>query len=330
MSNRAQSLINALSLPVIAAPMFLASGKESLVAACRSGIIGCYPALNQRSTEGLDQWLYDVEAAIAEGPVPGVDAVGPLSINLVVHKSNARLRADLDVIVKHRVPVVITSLGAIPDVIQAIQSYGGIVFHDVISVRHAEKALAGGVDGIIAVCSGAGGHGGTINPFPFVQELKALTDKPIILAGAISNGRQVAAAVVAGADLVSMGTRFLAVSESPVGQGYKDMVVSSKAADIVYTPRLSGIHANFLKPSIEKAGVDLAQLAAPENIQFGGENRTDVRAETGAAKVYVDIWSAGQGVGAISSIPDIAELVGTMRADFHLALEQASARYRVG
>lgn len=330
MPNRAQSLINALSLPVIAAPMFLASSKQSVVAACRSGIIGSYPALNQRTTEDLDQWLHEVEAAIAEGPVQGVAAVGPLSVNLVVHKSNARLQTDLDVIVKHRVPVVITSLGAIPEVIQTIQSYGGVVFHDVISVRHAEKALAGGVDGIIAVCSGAGGHGGTINPFPFIQELKAITEKPIILAGAISTGRQVAAAIVAGADLVSMGTRFIAVSESPVDQGYKDMVVGCKAADIVYTPRLSGIHANFLKPSIERAGVDLTQLAAPENIQFGGENRTDDRAETGAAKVYVDIWSAGQGVGAIDSVPDIAELVSTMRADFRLALEQASARHRAG
>ncbi|WP_454883115.1 NAD(P)H-dependent flavin oxidoreductase [Sphingomonas oryzagri] len=327
MATDIRGLIRTLNLPVIAAPMFLASSLESVAAACRSGVIGSYPALNQRSSASLDGWLTDLAALLADGPVEGVSRLGPHSINLVVHKTNARLREDLNIIIRHEVPVVITSLGADPDVIRAIQAYGGIIFHDVISIKHARKALEAGVDGIIAVCNGAGGHGGTLNPFPFLQELRAITNKPIILAGAVSTGTQVAAAIVAGADLVSIGTRFIAVEEAPVNHRYKEMIVASTAADIVYTPRLSGIHANFLKGSIDAAGVDIAALEAPATIQFGGEDRSDDRVDIGKAKVYVDIWSAGQGVGAITSVPSIADLVRTMRGEFYDALEATTRRY---
>jgi len=325
MQKNISSLIDRLSVPVLAAPMFLASNLKTVIAACRSGVVGSYPALNQRTTGGLDEWLDQAEAGIAEGPLPGVERLGPLSINLVVHKSNARLKDDLDVVIRHKVPVVVTSLGAIPEVVQAIQSYGGVVLHDVISVKYAEKAILAGVDGIIAVCSGAGGHGGTLNPFAFLHELRELSDKAVILSGALSTGRQVAAAIVAGADMVSIGTRFIAVEEATVSEGYKQMIVDSAAGDIVYTNKVSGVNANFLKQSILSAGLDLNALETPGGVDFGGGD-SDTGVATGEAKPWRDIWSAGQGVGAIKTIPRMAELIATMRDEFHQALEQAAER----
>jgi len=229
--------------------------------------------------------------------------------------------------VQHKVPLIITSLGANPDIIAQIHAYGGLIFHDVISVKHAQKALQAGVDGIVAVTHGAGGHAGTLHPFPFIHQLRALTDKPIILAGAVSTGRQLAAAIVAGASLVSAGTRFLAVDEASVQDHYKELIVESEAEDIVYTPRLSGINANFLKKSIAEAGVDLATLEVPSGVNFGGENRSSDLADTGKAKVYTDIWSAGQGVGSIRTVLPIRALVAEMRQDFDAAIAEISTRY---
>jgi nitronate monooxygenase len=236
----------------------------------------------------------------------------------VVHKSNERLKTDLEVIVRHKVPVVVTSLGAVTEVIQAIQSYGGVVFHDAISIKYAEKAIAAGVNGVIAVATGAGGHGGLLNPFPFVHELRQLSDKAVILAGSISTGRQVAAAIVAGADLVSVGTRFIAVQEASVSDAYKQMIVASVADDIIYTPKFSGINANFMKQSILNAGIDLQTQEAPRGVDYGGDPKTSV---------WRDIWSAGQGVGAITSIPTMADLVAIMRDEFYQVIKETAKRY---
>jgi nitronate monooxygenase len=239
-------------------------------------------------------------------------------VNLIVHKTNRRLDADLKVTVEHRVPIVITSLGAAKEVVGAVQGYGGLVFHDVISIRQAEKALAAGVDGIIAVCAGAGGHGGTMNPFALLHELRQITDKTLILAGVISTGQQVAAAIVAGADLVSVGTRFIATRESQASSGYKKMITDSSAADIVYTPKISGVNANFLAKSISNAGLDLTTLQHEGPIDMGVELGPE-------SKAWRDIWSAGQGVGAIKDVPAAADLVRRMRMEYAGALDRALA-----
>ena len=298
-----------LSLPAIAAPMFLVSGPRMVVAACRSGIIGGIPSLHQRTTEGYEQWLDEIEAGLAAGPLPGVAHVAPFAVNLNVHKTNLRHDADLAITVKHRVPVVITSLGAVKEVVDAIHEYGGHVFHDVISIRHAEKALAAGVDGVIAVAAGAGGHAGTLNPLPFLYELRRLTDKQLILAGAISTGQQIAAAIVAGADMVSMGTRFIATQESDASENYKKMLTQVSASDIVYTPKLSGVNANFIMPSLRENGIDLAAL--------GDHGPASMEEELGPnSKAWRDIWSAGQGVGAVRDVPTVAELVARLRSEY--------------
>jgi nitronate monooxygenase len=298
--------------------MFLASGPELVIAACRAGIVGAFPALNQRSTEGFEQWLHQIETALASGPSEGVARLGPFAVNLVVHRTNQRLQEDLRVTVAHRVPIVITSLGAAKEVVSEVHEYGGLVFHDVISMRQAEKAVAADVDGIIAVCAGAGGHAGTLNPFAFLHELRELTDKTLILAGAISTGQQIAAAIVAGADLVSMGTRFIATRESLAAEGYKQMITRSVAADIVYTPKISGVNANFMTQSIRDNGIDLAT--------YGHEGSMDMATELSAdSKAWRDIWSAGQGVGAILDLPATPVLVGHLKAQFTSALERAES-----
>lgn len=313
-----QSLISRLSLPVIAAPMFLASGPELVIAACRGGAIGAFPALNQRSTEGYEHWLDQIEMALSSAGEADAALPAPHAVNLVVHKSNKRLDADLEVTIRHRVPIVITSLGAAREVVQAIHAYGGLVFHDVVSQRQAEKAVAADVDGIIAVCAGAGGHAGTINPFAFLQELRQLTDKTLILAGAISTGEQIAAAIIAGADLVSIGTRFIATRESLVAEGYKDMITRATAADIVYTPKISGVNANFIAESIRSNGIDLAT--------YQHEGPIDMAAELSPkSKAWRDIWSAGQGVGAIRDVPAAGELLRDMKSAYRRALDRAAA-----
>lgn len=305
----AQQMINDLALPVISAPMFLASGPELVVAACRSGIVGAFPSLNQRTPEGYEAWLAQVCEGLAQGPLPGVPKVGPYGVNLNVHKSNKRMDADLPLTVKYKVPVVITSLGAVKEVVDAIHGYGGIVFHDVVSLRHAEKALAAGVDGVIAVSAGAGGHGGTLNPLAFLYELRKLTDKTLILAGAISTGRQIAAALMAGADMVSMGTRFIATQESPVREDYKHMLIEAAAGDIVYTPKISGVNANFISQSLVANGIDIKQL--------GDHGPADMGVELGPdSKAWRDIWSAGHGTGAIHDIPTMGELVNRLRHEY--------------
>jgi nitronate monooxygenase len=296
-----------LRLPAIAAPMFLVSGPDLVVEVCRSGVVGTLPALNQRSSEGYRGWLDEIA-----GRLDGVAGAAPWGVNLIVHKSNPRLERDLALTVERKVPLVITSLGAAHEVVAAVHSYGGLVFHDVIMRRHAEKAVEAGVDGIIAVCAGAGGHGGVISPFALVDEIASFFDGAIILSGAISNGRQIAAARMLGADLAYLGTRFIATRESLAVPDYKDMIVRSRASDIVYTPRISGVHANFLRASLEANGLDPDKL--PEH---GGLNMAD------EARAWKTVWSAGQGTGAIRDIPGAAELCERLIGEYRQAIAAA-------
>ncbi|WP_269619868.1 NAD(P)H-dependent flavin oxidoreductase [Zhongshania sp. BJYM1] len=310
-------LKNRLQLPAVAAPMFLASGPELVIETCKAGMIGSFPALNQRSSEGFEEWLNTINASLNQFEKDTGTKAAPFAVNLIVHKTNPRLEADLALCVKHQVPIIITSLGAAKPVIDAIHSYGGLVFHDVINARHARKAADAGVDGIIAVSAGAGGHAGNINPFALVAEIREFFDKTLLLAGAISKGSDIAAAQMMGADLAYLGTRFINTQESLVQKEYKQMIVESKATDIVYTPNISGVFANFLKPSIVNAGLDPSNLEPKTNIDFGEELEVDADHKDGdkAGGAWKQIWSAGQGVGAIHDIPTTAELVATLIAE---------------
>ncbi len=292
-----------LSLPVVAAPMFLTSGPELVIACCKSGILGTFPALNQRSSEGFEAWLEQIEAALG-----GDEGAAPFGVNLIVHRSNPRVQADLEICVRHKVPLVITSLGAVREVVDAVHSYGGVVFHDVTNIRHARSAIRAGVDGLILVCAGAGGHAGTLSPFALLPEVRRIFDGTILLAGAISDGRSVAAAQVLGADLAYMGTRFIATKEAYAPEANKEMIVSSTAADILYTDSISGIPANFLRPSLEAAGLDPDNLPKKDDINLGEE--------LDAAKAWRDIWSAGQGCGTIDDVPTVAELAERLKQEY--------------
>lgn len=301
-------LAGRLRIPAIAAPMFLASGPDLVVEVCRSGLIGAFPALNQRTSSGLDDWLGEITGRLADLP----DAA-PFAVNLIVHRSNPRLAEDLELVVAHQVPIVITSLGAVKEVVSVVHSYGGLVFHDVTTRRHAEKAASAGVDGIIAVCAGAGGHAGILNPFALVAEIASFFPGAIVLSGSMSTGRDVAAARMLGVDLAYLGTRFIATRESMADQLYKEMVVSSTSAEIVYTSRLSGVHANFLRPSITAAGLDPDRL--PEH---------DGLFQSSEAKVWKNFWSAGHGVAAIDDILPAAQLCEQMIADYRHAMRGAA------
>lgn len=284
-----------LRLPVVAAPMFLISGPDLVVAACNAGVVGSFPALNQRTTDGYRDWL-DVIASRLEP-----DAA-PFGVNIVVHRSNPRLEADLSVTIDCRVPLVITSLGLNRDLIAAVHSYGGLVFHDVTNLKFAMKAAEAGVDGLIAVTYGAGGHAGLISPFAALYEIRQIFDGTLLLGGAISTGRQIAAARLMGADLVYMGTRFMATAESMAVERQKQMIMEAKAADIVYTPAVSGVPGNFLRASLAAAGRDPDDVTPPDKLNFG---TTDARA-------WRDLWAAGQGVGAIDDIPTVDSLVARL------------------
>lgn len=301
-----------LKAPVIVSPMFLVSGPDLVTEACKAGFVGTFPSLNQRTTEGYEAWLTEIHERLA-----GTDAA-PFGVNLVVHKSNSRLQADLAVTVKHKVPLVITSLGAVKEVIDAVHSYGGLIFHDIINLQHARKAAAAGVDGLIGVAAGAGGHAGLLSPFALVSEIRGFFPGTIILAGAMNNGRQVAAARMMGADLAYIGTRFIATEESLAVPGFKSMLTASSASDILYTPAISGVNGNFLRPSIVAAGRDPNDL----DPSHGGLSLE------GEAKMWKDIWSAGQGTGGIDDIPTTAQLCARIAREYRDALETAAAEAR--
>lgn len=300
------SLAGRLSVPVVAAPLFLVSGTDLVVALCQAGILGTFPALNQRSTAGYDDWLAEIGERLAGG------TAAPFRVNLVVHRSNTRLEADLAATVRRRVPLVVTSLGVSPDLVAAVHAYGGLVFHDVIGLRHAEKAVAAGVDGLIAVCAGAGGHAGTLSPFALLSELRGLFDGALVLAGALSTGRHVAAERVMGADLAYFGTRFIATSESLATPAHRDMILAARADDIVLTAAVSGVPANFLRASVAAAGLDPAQP------------REGVAIDANDAKAWQDVWSAGQGVGSIDDVPSAGDLARRLGAEYRAALRDAA------
>lgn len=296
-------------LPVIAAPMFLVSGPELVIAACNAGITGTFPALNQRTTEGFAEWLDQVTGSITD------DA--PYGVNLIVHRSNPRMRADLDVCVAHQVPLIITSLGAVSDVVDAVHSYGGIVFHDVTNARHARKAIEAGVDGLILVSGGAGGHAGTFNPFGLLAEIRNFWDGTVVLAGSISSGRDAAAAVAMGADLAYMGTRFIATTESNAQPEYKQMLCDARPGDIIYTPAVSGVPANFMAQSLEANGFDMKTLREPGHVDFGQKLTAGDE-----AKAWKTVWSAGHGVAAIHDVPDVATLVDRLETAYREAIDE--------
>ena len=306
-----------LSLPVIAAPMFLISGPKLVIECCKNGIVGTFPALNQRTTEGFEQWIIEIKTALKEYESETGKKAAPFGVNLIVHQTNPRVQADLAICIKHQVPLIITSLGAVPQLVGAVHSYGGMVFHDVIKKRHAEKAAEAGVDGLVLVCTGAGGHAGTLNPMPFVAEIKKFFKKTILLSGCISNGRDVASALQMGADLAYMGTRFINTKESKAPEDYKKMIIESGANDIVYTAAISGVSANFLRASLEAMGITEEMLSRPKKIDFGNE----LSAIEKEAKAWSTIWSAGQGVTNISDNPSVKDLIDLMKKEFKAAIE---------
>ena len=309
------SFFKELSLPAIAAPMFLISGPELVIECCKNGIVGTFPALNQRTTEGFEEWLVTIKTALEKFEKETGKKAAPFGVNLIVHPTNPRLEADVRVCIKHKVPLVITSLGAVAKVVDAIHSYGGLVFHDIIKKRHAEKAAEAGVDGLILVSAGAGGHAGTLNPMSLIAEVKKFYHKTIILSGCISTGQDIAAALQMGADIAYMGTRFINTKESQAPEEYRKMIIDSGASDVVYTAAISGVHANFLGASLKAAGISEEDLKKDTKIDFGKELDTE-------AKAWKTIWSAGQGVATIENVPAVSELVADLKSEFTAAVEK--------
>ena len=305
-----------LRIPVVGSPLFIISHPPLVLAQCKAGIVGSFPALNARPAAQLDDWLAEITETLAAHDAANPQAKSaPFAVNQIVHKSNGRLEEDLALCVKHKVPIVITSLGAVPEVNAAVHSYGGIVLHDIIHDRHARKAIEKGADGLIAVAAGAGGHAGTLSPFALVQEIRQWFDGPLLLSGAIATGGAVLAAQAMGADLAYIGSPFIATHEARAANAYKQMIVDSKAADIVYSNLFTGVHGNYLKGSVRAAGMDPDRLpdSDPSKMDFGGD----------ATKAWKDIWGCGQGIGAVHEVVGAAELVE------RLAAEYAAARQRL-
>ena len=305
------TVLQNLSLPVIAAPMFIASGTKLVAEQCKAGIVGSFPALNARPAELLDTWLTELQAELAAYQAAHPERkVGPIAVNQIVHQSNDRLEHDVEVCVKHKIPITITSLRApSTDMLNAIHAYGGIVLHDVISIRHAEKALEAGVDGLILVASGAGGHAGALSPFALVGEVRKFFKGPIALSGSIATGDAVLAAQAMGADFAYIGSRWLATKEANVTEAYQNAIVESAAADVVYTNLFTGVHGNYLKKSIVAAGLD------PDNLPVADKSKMNF-GSSGGAKAWRDIWGAGQGVGLMDDIPTTAEMVARLQAEY--------------
>lgn len=314
MSQKAE-FIKDLSLPAVAAPMFLISGPKLVIECCKNGIVGTFPALNQRTSEGFEEWLIQIKSELQQFEEETGKKAAPFGVNLIVHPTNPRLQADVMLCVKHKVPLVITSLGAVSQVVDAIHSYGGLVFHDIIKKRHAEKASEAGVDGLILVAAGAGGHAGNINPMSLIAEVKKIFKKTILLSGCISTGQDIASAMQMGADLAYMGTRFINSEESKAPEEYRKMIIDAGASDVVYTAAISGVHANFLAPSLQAAGITQEDLKKDHKIDFGKELDTE-------AKAWKTIWSAGQGVTTIENTMPVSELVNTLKSEFKTAIEE--------
>ena len=307
------------TLPVIAAPMFLVSGPELVIECCKNGVVGTFPALNERTSEGFEQWLITIKEALSEYEKTTGKKAAPFGVNLIVHPTNTRLQKDVEICVKHKVPLVITSLGAISILVDAIHSYGGLVYHDIVKKRHAEKAAEAGVDGLILVSAGAGGHAGTINPMALIKDVRKVFDKTIVVAGAISTGIDIASVLQMGADMAYMGTRFINTTESRAQEEYKEMIVNSTSDKIIHTAAVSGIPANFMEASLEAAGIK------PEDYKKEGklDPGLDMNSE---AKAWKTIWSAGHGVSAIYDVPSTEQLIDRLRAEVVEAMETQQQR----
>ncbi|WP_255548957.1 NAD(P)H-dependent flavin oxidoreductase [Fictibacillus sp. 18YEL24] len=317
-SNLPLSLSNQLSLPVINAPMFLVSSPDMVLESCKNGIIGTFPLLNARTSDLLENWMKHISDELSKAREEDPSAkIAPWGVNLIVHRTNKRFEEDLELIKKYEPPVVITSLGNPSDVAKIVHGYGGLVFSDVISLDHARKAAKTGIDGLILVCSGAGGHGGTLNPFAFLKAVKEFWDGMTILAGAISTGEEILAAKILGADLVYMGTRFIATQESSASEDYRQMLIDSTLEDLVYTDAISGIKGNYLLPSLQKAGFDVENLKQKDSI--------DLSFSESKAKAWKDIWSAGQGVGSVKKVATIQEVVDDLKAEYKKAMNTKEA-----
>ncbi|SFR53509.1 nitronate monooxygenase [Marinobacter daqiaonensis] len=313
-------ILKGLSLPAVASPLFIISNPDLVIAQCKAGIVGSFPSLNARPAHVLEEWLERITTELAEYNAQNPDRpAAPFAVNQIVHKSNDRLEHDLELCAKYKVPIIITSLGAREDLNDKVHSWGGITLHDIINNRFAHKAIEKGADGLIAVAAGAGGHAGTQSPFALVQEIREWFDGPLLLSGSIANGNAVLAAQAAGADLAYIGSAFIATREANADQGYKDMIVDSTAEDIVYSNLFTGIHGNYLKKSIEKAGLDPNALpeSDPSKMNFGSGSGSE-------SKAWRDIWGAGQGVGAVKEVGDVQSLVTRLKKEY------AEARARLG
>lgn len=300
------SIANRLTLPAIGSPMFIVSNPDLVIAQCKSGIVGSFPSLNARGEGAFEEWLTRLQTEIT-------DHDAPYAVNLIVHKSNARLEEDLELCVKFKVPMIITSLGARPEVNEAIHSYGGIVMHDVIHNTYAHKAIDKGADGLIAVAAGAGGHAGSLSPFALVQEIRQWFDGPLALSGSIASGRSILAAEAMGADVAYIGSAFIATDEANAADGYKQMIADSSADDIIYTNYFTGVHGNYLRPSIVNAGMD------PDNLEVADPSKMNFGAGGADAKAWKDIWGCGQGIGAITEVVPAADLIARFKREYAVA-----------
>ena len=319
------SIKDNISIPVIGAPLFLISVPDLVIAQCKAGIIGSFPALNARPQHVLEEWIVRIKTELKEYQEQNPDKkVAPFAVNQICHGSNDRLQGDMEICVKHEVPIIITSLRPPAEVVEAAHSYGGLVFHDVINVRHAKKAADMGVDGLILVCAGAGGHAGALSPFALLREVKSWFDGTIILSGSIGDGYSVASALALGADFAYLGTRFIATHEANAEPEYKQMLIESSANDIVYSNLFTGVLGNYLKPSIQNAGLDPDDLPTADKsaMNFGSGGNTD-------SKAWKDIWGSGQGIGLIEDAPTVESLVERIRAEFNEATSEFNNKAKI-
>jgi nitronate monooxygenase len=312
-------LKDTLSIPVVGSPLFIVSGPELVIAQCKAGIVGSFPALNARPAELLDKWLERIKNELDDHEQKTGRKAAPFAVNQICHHSNDRLMQDMAMCVKHKVPIIITSLRAPAEVVRAAHSYGGLVYHDVINIRHAKKAVEEGVDGLILVCTGAGGHAGTLSPFALVPEVRQWFNGTVLLSGSIAHGASILSALALGADLAYIGTRFIATTEANADQRYKQMLVETAAQDIVYSNLFTGVHGNYLAPSITAAGLDPANLpeADKSKMNFGSGGNME-------KKAWKDIWGAGQGVGQIQDVKPVADVVAQLKREYE------EARRRLG
>jgi nitronate monooxygenase len=313
-------LSDRLALPVIGSPMFIVSTPELVIAQCKAGVVGSFPALNARPAEALDEWLVRIrEELAAHDRAHPERPAAPFAVNQIVHKSNVRLDDDLEVCVRHKVPIMITSLGARPEVNQAVHDYGGIVLHDIINDRFARKAVEKGADGLIAVAAGAGGHAGTLSPMALTEEIREWWEGPLVLSGAIATGRGVLAAQAMGADLAYVGSAFIATTEANAPEEYKRMIVEGRADDIVYTNLFTGVHGNYLKPAVRRAGLD------PDNLPESDPSQMNFSAGSSKPKAWRDIWGSGQGIAAVKRIVGAGELVARLAREYDEAAQRLAA-----